>query len=81
MRPRFDVERLETLKGQYIDRMRRRGESPGRAASLLLGLGFLLFAARFVRNESAATARQLFLASLLYMPALLALLALDRIPL
>ncbi len=36
MRPRLDEERLETLKGQYIERMRRRSESPGRAASVLL---------------------------------------------
>jgi zinc protease len=36
MRPRLDAERLETLKGQYIERMRRRDQSPGRAASVLL---------------------------------------------
>ena len=34
--PRLDTERLQTLQGQYIERMRRRGESPGRAASVLL---------------------------------------------
>jgi predicted Zn-dependent peptidase len=36
MRPRFDAERLATQKGQYIERMRRRTESPGRGASVLL---------------------------------------------
>jgi predicted Zn-dependent peptidase len=36
MRPRFDAERLSTLKGQYVEDMRRRDESPGRAASILL---------------------------------------------
>ena len=36
MEPRLDPERLEVLKGQYIERMRRRDESPGRAASILL---------------------------------------------
>jgi zinc protease len=36
MRPRLDEERLNTLRGQYIERMRRREESPRRAASILL---------------------------------------------
>jgi predicted Zn-dependent peptidase len=36
MHPRLDPERLETLRGQYIESMRRRTESPGRAASVLL---------------------------------------------
>ena len=36
MRPRLDAERLETLKGQYIERMRRRDQRPGTAASVLL---------------------------------------------
>jgi predicted Zn-dependent peptidase len=36
LRPRFDAERLATLKGQYIEGMRRRDESPGRAAAVLL---------------------------------------------
>jgi predicted Zn-dependent peptidase len=36
MRPRLDEERLQTLKGPYVERMRRRSESPGRAASVLL---------------------------------------------
>jgi len=29
MRPRFDADRLATIKGQYIEAMRRRYESPG----------------------------------------------------
>jgi zinc protease len=36
MRPRLDPERLETLKGQYVERMRRRDQRPGTAASVLL---------------------------------------------
>jgi predicted Zn-dependent peptidase len=36
IRPRLDQERLQTLKGQYIEQMRRRSESPGRAATVLL---------------------------------------------
>lgn len=35
-KPRFDAERLETLRGQYIQRMQRRSESPGRAVATLL---------------------------------------------
>jgi zinc protease len=34
--PRLDSERLQTLKGQYIERMRRRDQRPGSAASVLL---------------------------------------------
>jgi len=36
MRPRFDAKRLETIKGQYVEQMKQRNESPGRGASLLL---------------------------------------------
>jgi len=36
MRPRFDAERLETLQGQYSERMRRRRESPGTGVVTLL---------------------------------------------
>ena len=36
MRPRFDAERLETLKGQYVEAMRRRTENPGVGANVLL---------------------------------------------
>lgn len=35
MRPRLDPERLKTIKGQYIDRMRRRGEVPARGADIM----------------------------------------------
>ncbi len=35
MRPRLDPERLETLKGQYIDDMRRRYDYPGYGAYLI----------------------------------------------
>lgn len=35
-KPRFDEGRLETLKGQYIQRMRRRADSPGRGVATLL---------------------------------------------
>ncbi|RMH18576.1 MAG: insulinase family protein [Acidobacteria bacterium] len=36
MRPRFDAERLTTLKGQYVERMRRRWDVPGWGAALIL---------------------------------------------
>ena len=32
MKPRFDASRLETIRGQYVERMRRRIENPGAAA-------------------------------------------------
>ena len=35
MRPRFDGKRLETIQGQYIDRMKRRYDYPGYGAYLL----------------------------------------------
>jgi predicted Zn-dependent peptidase len=35
MRPRLDAERLRTLKGQYVERMRRRGESASGGAGLI----------------------------------------------
>jgi heme o synthase len=41
--------------------------------ALLLGLAFLFFGLRFVLQMSAATARRLLLASILYLPALLAM--------
>jgi heme o synthase len=41
------------------------------APALLLGLAFLFFGLRFVLQMSAATARRLLLASILYLPALL----------
>ena len=47
--------------------------------ALLLGLGFLACAAGFARNCSVARARRVLRASLIYLPALLALLLLDGI--
>ena len=46
--------------------------------SVLLALGFLWTAARFVHDRSPAAARRLLMASLLYLPALLIIMALDR---
>jgi protoheme IX farnesyltransferase len=47
--------------------------------SLFLGLAFLWFAIRFSRRLTERSARQLFLASILYLPILLGVLALDRL--
>ncbi len=47
------------------------------AGAVALGGGFLLLAWRFARERSAPAARRLFLASLVYLPLVLALLALD----
>jgi heme o synthase len=46
--------------------------------STVLALGFLWIAARFVHDRSATAARRLLTASLVYLPALLAVMALDR---
>jgi protoheme IX farnesyltransferase len=46
--------------------------------SVLLGLAFLAFAVRAAALRTARAARGLFLASLVYLPALLGLLVLDR---
>ena len=46
--------------------------------SIVLSLGFLWTAARFVHDRSATAARRLLMASLIYLPALLAAMALDR---
>jgi heme o synthase len=46
--------------------------------AVLLGLAFLAFAARAAVQRTSGAARGLFLASLAYLPALLALLVLDR---
>jgi len=46
--------------------------------STVLALGFLWTAARFVQDRSATAARRLLTASLVYLPALLAVMALDR---
>jgi len=52
------------------DRLRRVG-------ALLLGLGFLFFGSRFVLQRSGPAARQLLMASIIYLPALLLLLTLS----
>jgi protoheme IX farnesyltransferase len=46
--------------------------------STVLALGFLWTAARFMQDRSASAARRLLVASLVYLPALLAVMALDR---
>jgi heme O synthase-like polyprenyltransferase len=48
-----------------------------RLAALLLGLGFLHCGARFALRKSGAAARQLLLASILYLPSLLLLMILQ----
>jgi heme o synthase len=46
--------------------------------ALILGLSFLWFAVRFARDVSVLRARQLFYASVLYLPLLLAAMVLDK---
>ncbi len=46
--------------------------------ALVLGIGFIYFAVQFSRQLTLARARQLFYASLLYLPILMALMVLDR---
>jgi heme o synthase len=48
-------------------------------SALVFGLLFVWFAFQFVRNASVARARQLFYASLLYLPLLLAVMVLDKL--
>jgi protoheme IX farnesyltransferase len=48
------------------------------AGALVLGGIFLYYSSRFAFRRSAASARQLLFASILYLPVLLALLALDN---
>jgi protoheme IX farnesyltransferase len=48
------------------------------AGALLLGAGFLVCAIRFARQLTLTCARQLFFASILYLPLLLAALVLDK---
>ena len=48
------------------------------AAAIAAGLGLLYFGARLVRERTVARARALLLASVLYLPALLAVMVLDR---
>src|SRR5262245_43945519 len=47
--------------------------------ALLLGVTFLWFAIQFSRHLTASRARQLFYASILYLPLLLAVMVLDKI--
>ena len=48
------------------------------AGALVLGVVFLYYSARFALQRSIACARQLLFASILYLPVLFALLALDK---
>jgi protoheme IX farnesyltransferase len=47
--------------------------------ALVLGAGFLACAIQFSRQLTLARARQLFLASILYLPLLLAVMVLDKV--
>jgi heme O synthase-like polyprenyltransferase len=49
------------------------------AGALALGLGYLWCAVRFSRRLTLASARQLFYASILYLPLLLIVMVLDKI--
>ncbi len=49
------------------------------SGALILGLAFLWYALQFSRHLAVPRARQLFYASILYLPMLFALLALDKI--
>jgi protoheme IX farnesyltransferase len=48
------------------------------AGGLVLGCMFLYYNIRFAFQRSAGSARQLLLASIVYLPALFALLAMDK---
>jgi protoheme IX farnesyltransferase len=50
------------------------------AVALVLGLTFLGYGISFARSRTAPAARQLLMASLLYLPALLIVMALDKVP-
>jgi protoheme IX farnesyltransferase len=50
-------------------------------AALVLGTGFLVSGARLAFKPTAASARRLLYASLIYLPAVLVAMALDRLPL
>ncbi|HEY2988219.1 MAG TPA: heme o synthase [Candidatus Binatia bacterium] len=50
------------------------------AAALVLGAGFLAYGVRLAMAPTAPAARRLLFASLIYLPALLVVMALDRIP-
>ena len=47
--------------------------------AVLLGLGFLFYAIQFSRQLTLARARQLFVASIVYLPLLLALMVFDKV--
>ena len=49
--------------------------------AFVLGLGFLTYGIRLVLQSTRQRARQLLFASLIYLPALLLVMALDRVPL
>ena len=49
-------------------------------ASIILGLGLLAASLRLARSSKTADARRLMLASLLYLPCLLAIMAADKLP-
>jgi protoheme IX farnesyltransferase len=51
------------------------------AGALALGLAFAWFAAQFARRRSLSRARQLFCASILYLPLLLAVMMFDKLKL
>jgi protoheme IX farnesyltransferase len=46
--------------------------------AILMGFGFLIFAIRFSRSLTRASARNLFFASIIYLPLLLGLMAFDK---
>lgn len=50
------------------------------AVALMLGLGFLVLAARFARDLHRRTARQLFLGSLIYLPLIWIFMIATRVP-
>jgi protoheme IX farnesyltransferase len=49
-------------------------------AAFILGIGFLASGVSLVMTPSRAGARRLLFASLIYLPALLLVMALDRVP-
>ena len=53
--------------------------TPYLAGALVLGLAFLAYGVKFAKLRSLPAARRLFLVSVCYLPALLALLVLDRL--
>jgi heme o synthase len=49
------------------------------AGAIILGMGFLFYAIQFSRQLTLPRARQLFLASIIYLPLLLALMVFDKV--